>query len=128
MADIHVLEGDRRGRVSVVMHIPVPPGTNSVDINWRDAIVGSGIGGTTQFADAVDDENPKGWEITVAEKDQIVAGELHEHRTSFPLESAGTTPVQHQVALRAFYVQEKAAVIADLQRRLKYTGHTESES
>ncbi len=131
MSDIHVLAGNGRGKVSVVMHCAVPDTNNSAaggGVNWRTALVASGIGGSTQLADAVDDENPLGWEITAAEKAQVESGELFERRRDFPLESAGTEAAGQRVALRAFYAREKAAVIANLQERLKYTGHVESES
>lgn len=128
MSDIHVLTSDGHGRVTVVMHFAVTNTNNSVPggVNWRDALIGSGIGGTTQLADAADDGNPKGWEITAAEKALIAAGSVYEHRANFPLESAGTQPAQHQVALRSLYARRKPEVIATLQRQLKYTGHTES--
>ncbi len=125
MSNIHVLVGDGRGKVSVVMHFAVPGTDNSASpgVNWQTALVNSGIGGNTSMPIGT---GPA--QITQAEADSIAAGELFEHRANFPLESAGTRAAGQRVALRAFYVREKAAVIADLQKRLKYTGHTESEA
>lgn len=126
MSDIHVLAGDGRGKFSVVMHFAVPDANNSAGgggVSWRTALINSGIGGSTSMTIG---DGPA--QITQAEADLIAAGELYEHRANFPLESAGTVPASQQAALRALCVRKKAATIADLQRRLKYFGHTESET
>lgn len=123
MADIHTLTTDDKRRVTVIMHFAVPDANNAVGVNWRMALVNSGLGGSTSMTIGVSDG-----QITQAEVDQIVLGAVHEHQASYPLESAGTGAPGQQAALRGFYAQEKAAEIADLQQRLKYFGHTETEA
>jgi len=123
MSDIHVLTDDGRGKVAVVMHFAVPDALNAVSVNWRVALVNSGIGGTTTLT-----EGTGPGQIPAAEAALIAGGEVHEHQATYPLESAGTGAPGQQAALRALYTREKAAVITKLQKRLKYFGHTESES
>lgn len=121
MADIHVQTGDGT-HWQIVMHLPVPNQNNAVAVNYRNALVNSGIGGSTVLTEGVG-----AGQITTAEKDQIAFGELYEHVEQFRAESGGTSGPELQAALRQFYVQEKAHVTAHLQRRLRYFGHTESE-
>ena len=124
MSDIHVLTGDGE-TWSVVVHIAVPDADNSVGVNYRTALVNSGLGGTTSLTE---DAGPGPGQISPAEKAQVEAGEVHEHRVGFLLESGGTSEAEQRAALRALYTREKAAEIARLQRELRYFGHTESEA
>jgi hypothetical protein len=124
MSDIHVLTGDGM-TWSVVMHIPVPDANNSVGVNYRMALVNSGLGGTTSLTE---DAGPGPGQISAAEKAQVEAGELYEHRVGFLLESGGTSQAEQRAALRGRYTREKAVEIARLQRQLRYFGHTESET
>ncbi len=126
MADIHVLAGDGRGNFSVVMHVAVPDTNNAVDVNWRTALVASGIRGSTQLVDAVDDGDPSGWEITAAEKAKVESGELIEHRADCMAESGGSGVAAKQDTLRALYEAKQTEVLAKLQKQLRYFGHTET--
>ena len=123
MSNIHVLTDDGRGKVSVVMHFAVPDADNAVGVNWRAALVNSGVGGSSSMT-----VGAGAGQILQPEVTQIELGAVYEHRATFPLESAGTGAPGQQAALRALYTREKAAEIAGLQRRLKYFGHTESQS
>lgn len=123
MADMHVLAAGAGGW-RVAMHIAVPSGTNSASVPWSDALVASGIGGTTELADG----DGTGGTIGATEKAAIVAGTIFEHVGTFRVESGGTSPENIRDALREFYASEKADLVAQLQRRLRYFGATESEA
>jgi hypothetical protein len=124
MADIHLLAGDGNGCWTVVMHIAIPSANNNAGVNWRTALVNSGLGGTTAMTEG-DGTNGT---ISTAEKESIEAGAIYEHSRPFRLESATTGVPEQRAALRALYAQQDAIVIAEIQRRLKYFGHTESKS
>lgn len=125
MSDIHVLTDNGRGKVSVVLHILTPVGTNVPGVPWAVALVNSGLGGTTRMKDG-DGTNGT---ISTAEKTAIEAGTLYETSISYALEDgSGTDTAAQRAALRALSVREKAAATKDIQRRLKYFGHTESEA
>lgn len=120
MADMHVLSGDGLYHWTLVMHFPVPNQVNDVNVNYRTALVSSGIGGTSMT------EGTGPGQISSAEKAQIDAGELYEHTISFLAESGATTLPQLLAAARAAYAQENARVTARLQKRLRYYGYTGS--
>ena len=122
MSDMHVLAGDGK-QWSVVMHFAVPDANNAVSVNYRLALVSSGLGGTTQLT-----EGTGPGQIEAAEKTQVEGGEVYEHRDTFLVESGGTASAELRASLRQFYAREKDNVIAGLQRRLKYFGHVENES
>lgn len=123
MADMHVIDGDNADRWTVVMHVGVPTGNNSVGVLWSSALINSGLGGTTQLPDG---DGEKGT-ITPEEKTAIQSGTVHEVSGSFLVESGGTSTAQLKASLRKFYGMQKTKAIDDLKRSLKYYGHTESE-
>ena len=122
MADMHVLDGDG-SRVRVVMHFAVPDVNNAVGVNYRTALVNSGLGGTTELT-----EGTGAGEIATAEKASVESGELLEHSVNVSADGSGQTTGGRQALLRTLYTSIKSAVIADLQSRLKFYGHTESEA
>lgn len=122
MADIHVRTGEGQQWI-VVMHLAVPNANNDIGVNYRDALVASGIGGTTVMTEGV-----AAWEILTAEKADVEAGVLHEHVATFPIESGGKTVPQLRASLREFYAVEEARVIEVLKARLRYFGHTETQA
>lgn len=121
MAEMHVRGGDGQ-QWTVIMHLAVPDVNNEVGINYRSALVASGIGGTTKMA-----EGTEAWEITTAEKGNVETGIVYEHAASFPVESGGTTTPQLRATLQEFYAAEKIRVIDVLKSRLRYYGHVENE-
>lgn len=123
MSDIHVMLGDGARNWRVIFHFPVADANNAVGVNYRTALVNSGLGGTTSMTEGVE-----AGQITTAEKAQVEAGELYEYGYALMPESGGTTAPQLQAQLRAVYTREKSRVTDDIQKRLKYFGHTESES
>jgi len=121
MADIHVLDGGEQ-TWNVVMHFVVPNQNNAVGVNYHTALVNSGLGGGTAMAEG----NGPG-QITAAEKTLIQAGELYEHRFVFRVEGNGADAAAVRASLRQSYAREASLVLAGLQNRLKYYGHTESQ-
>ena len=122
MADIHVLDSDASGQARVAFHYPVAAADNDAKCSVRDSLVKSGAGGTTVLA-----EGTGPGQINTAEKAQIAAGEVYEHVVSVPILSGGTKPAEVQATLRHFYVREKAAAMAGIERRLRFYGQVESE-
>lgn len=122
MSDIHVLTGDG-SQQRVVMHLPVPNTNNEVGVNYRTALVNSGLGGATTMT-----EGSGAGQINTVEKAKVEAGEVYEHSTTFELEGVGASTASQQAALRAAFTREKTAVVDKIQRQLKFFGHTESEA
>jgi len=123
MSDIHILTASDRHIYNVVMHFAVPDTTNPAGTNYRTALVNSGIGGSTALTEGVG-----AGQISTLEKSQVEAGELYEHRVSFNAEGNGQGAPEIREALRAFYTSEKTRKINELQNRLKYFGHLESQA
>ncbi len=119
MADMHVLAGTG-GRWRVVMHFPVPGGNNTAGVPWSDAVKNSDAGGSTSLPDG----DGTGGTISATEKTAVEAGTILEHTGDFRVESGGSV----QATLREFYAKEKTDITAQLQRRLRYFGATESEA
>lgn len=122
MSHIHVLTGSGT-QWSMVMHFPIPEANNDVGVSYRTALVNSELGGTTQLT-----EGTEAGQITPAEKALIESGGVYEYLTSFKVEGNGATPTAVQANFRRKYTRESALVLADLQAKLKYFGHTEEET
>lgn len=115
----HVLTGREDGNsYSVVFHIPIPNTNNRVAVNYRTALVNSGIGGTTVLPEG----NGAG-QITSAEKAQVVAGELYEHVEQFDT-NPGETANQIRDRIDARYTALVTAIQSRLAGRLAYFGFT----
>ena len=122
MADIHVMAGDGE-RWSVIMHFTVPDTDNVAGVNYRTALVNSGLGGSTAM---VEGDGPG--QIATTEKEQIQTGVLCEHSFGFWVEGNGADAAVIRALLRKSYAREKALKIASLQSQLKYFGHTETQA
>lgn len=123
MSDYHILPDNR-----IVLHVAVPAAAgNSVGVNFRQLLVAFGRN-TTSLTDAVDDANPKGWEITVAEKAQIAAGEVLEHSRAYDLSKLAGTLADKRTALLALIALWTPKILADASERLEYVGHAGSVS
>lgn len=116
MADMHVLSGDGLHRWTLVMHFPVPDIDNNVAVNYRTALVNSGLGGTSMT------EGTEPGQITTAEKALIDAGEMYEHSIQFLAESGASTLPKVLADARQAYVREQTRVTAKLQKQLRYYG------
>lgn len=119
MSDMHVLTGDGGGRWTVIMHFPVPDVNNEVGVNYRVALVNSGLGGTTSMV-----EGTGAGYITSVEKAQIAAGAIYEHVASLLVETGGAGAAQ-QAMLDAQYNRLHTEVVSVMQNKLKYYGYTQ---
>lgn len=118
MADIHVLAGDGLYRWAIVFHFAVPNINNSVSVNYRTALINSGLGGTSVMT-----EGSGAGQITTAELAQVVSGELYEHGEPFLAESGSTNNAEMLAAAQAMYASRETPVLATLQKRLRYYGY-----
>ena len=116
MADMHVLAGNGLHIWTLIMHFPVPDVDNEVGINYRTALVNSGLGGTTMT------EGVGPGQISVAEKAQIDAGEIYEHSIQFLAESGADTLPELLAAAQEAYAREHARVTARFAKQLRYYG------
>jgi len=130
MADIYVLTGNNSDEWTVVMHFPVPDIDNAVGINFRTALVNSGIGlnADTGRRTVLPTGDDLGGTISAAEEDLLDSGARFEHVASLRLESDGTADAEQVAILRDFYASTNVAVQASVGSRLRYFGHTESAS
>ena len=129
MADMYILTGNNSNTWTVVMHFAVPNTNNAVGINFRTALVNSGIGkgedGRRTILPTGDD---LGGTISAAEETLLDSGARFEHVTSLRVESGGTSDANKRAILRNFYASTNVAVQASVGSRLRYFGHTESAS
>ena len=130
MADIYVLTGNNSNEWTLVMHFAVPNTNNAVGINYRTALVNSGIGlnaetGRRTILPTGDD---LGGTISAAEEALLDSGARFEHVSSYPIESGGTSDTQLRASIREQYAAENTSVQARVASRLRYFGHTESAS
>lgn len=116
MSKIHVLTG-AGGAYTVVVHAPVPTGTNTVGVTWKAALIGAGLNVT-----AMNEGNGAG-QITTAEKATVEAGDVVEgHFTWGDIPGADNQTLVADLALRAD--QLIAELLARLSVRLRYFGYT----
>jgi len=122
MADIHILAGDGKKHWRVAFHLDVPDQDNDVGVNYRTALVNSGLiaGSVLTVGDGGEGT------ITSGERDQIANGERWEHLAAIRTDTHGQTPASQVTALRIAYAKVQTDVLYTLQRQLKYFGHTES--
>lgn len=120
MSQWHALDGIPDGNAyRIIFHVPIPSANNRVGVNYRAALIGSGIGGTTVMA-----EGPNPGQITTAEKASLAAGSLMEIAETIYTRPAET---MQQLAARvdARYTElanVSGAYLADIKRRLDYWG------
>jgi hypothetical protein len=118
--DYHVLTGlDDGNAFRVVNHIPIPPANNRVGVNYRTAIINSGIGGRTILPDG----DGSGGTISAAEKAAILAGSLYEVVEEFST-NPGETAAQLQARIDARYNALIGIVQDRVGKQLSYFGFT----
>jgi hypothetical protein len=121
VANWHVLTGSADGNsFTLVYHVPVPgTGTNRAGVQWRPALLNSGLGGKTVLPDG----DGTGGTVSAAEKASIAAGALFE-----VVEALATNPGETAAALQArvdaYFAALTSRVQAELQARLAYFGYT----
>ena len=126
MSDIHILTGNNAGSITIAMHVPVPDVDNNVGVNYRTALVNSGIGLDTETGRRTVLPTGTGpGEINPAEEALIDAGELFEflESTSVPL---GTSNAQMIVIAENQYAATNNNLQQQIGERLRYFGHTMS--
>ena len=130
MADIYVLTGNNSNTWTLVMHFDVPNTNNAVGINYRTALVNSGIGLNTETGrrTVLPTGDDLGGTISAAEEAFLDDGSRFEHVASLRLESNGTSNAELQSIIRDFYASTNVSVQASVGSRLRYFGHVESAS
>lgn len=123
MSDIHVLDAGAGSAWQCVFHVAIPDAVNQVSVNYRTALVNSGIGGVTVL-----EEGTGPGQISTAEKAAIEAGEVYECAVQVRLESGGASASQLRATVRAYYLHAADQVVAEFQRRLRYYGYEESKT
>lgn len=114
MALVHVLEkSDTHYRV--VIHKPVPAGSNNAGFTWKNVILGAGLNTTAMVEGALPGQ------ISTAEKATIIAGDVFEVVLSLPLFSGGTSTGQVAAIINESYDQR----IQDLQERYGQWGRAQ---
>ncbi len=123
MSDIHILTGNNAGSITIAMHVPVPDVDNNVGVNYRTALVNSGIGlGDDGRRTVLANGNGPG-EITNAEESLIDAGELFEflELTRVP---AGASNSELVAIARSQYAMTNSNLQQQIGERLRYFGQT----
>jgi hypothetical protein len=119
MSNIHV--GVTNGNeVTLVVHIDVPAGNNTAGITWVNAVARSGLYKGTSVLPAGDGT---GDTISTAEANQLAAFTRIELIRKFTPQP-GLTLAQKGTAVDAFYADESAKIITELQGKLDLLGVT----
>lgn len=120
MANWHARTGSGDGNsYTIVFHIAVPSVNNRVGVNYRTALINSGIGGTTVLPDG----DGTGGTISAAEKTNIQSGSVIEIVETF-LTNPGETAGALQTRIDAYHTTLTARVQAELQGKLSYFGYS----
>ena len=112
MSDYHILAGRADGNYfTIVFHLPVPDTDNTVGFNHQD-IVTAQLG--AEWTSAVP-------HITIAEEDQIKAGELYELIWGYDTHP-GIPLLDKRSELDAKFTAFSASVITQLENRFEFYG------
>ena len=115
MANLHILTRDG-DEFNVVAHVPVPNTNNSAGVNWRTALLRSGLGGTTRLPDG----DGTGGTISAAEKASITTGAVYEVQTT--IKPNQPDQQANDAFLGAEYIKIRDITQYDLQAELKWFG------
>lgn len=121
MSDIHVLSGVKNG-YRLVFHFPVRNVNNSVGVNFRTALLNSGILPVDDagLVVSVMAEGTEDGQISTAELGLLRSGEVLE--VSVTIRAGDTAPSNTE--LDAFYNEELTKQRQRIERKLRYFGHT----
>ena len=86
MAKIHIMEQSGSDDFRVLLHFPVPSGSNSAAKTWKSVMLACGRTGSTSMTEGT---GPS--QITTAEKATVVSGDTFELQTSIRAMSSGGT-------------------------------------
>ena len=103
MSALHILDQDN-GQFRCVAHQPVPAGSNTAGVAWKNIILGAGLNVTSMI------EGVFPGQISSAEKAQIVAGDVVEAAFMVPLHAGGTTNAQIDAVALAEFVNWRNAM------------------
>jgi hypothetical protein len=119
--DYHVLTGTPDGnRFRFAFHVPVPgTGTNRAGIQWRTALIDSGLGGSTVLPDG----DGTGGTISAAEKAEVEAGSVYELIRQIDT-NPGETATQFRDRVDSLFPGIVSQTQAHLQNALSYFGFT----
>jgi len=116
VAKLHILLGTSPTSYQLVIHVPVPTGSNAVGATWKAALLASGISGSTMLVTGTGLG-----QITAAEAADITAGDVIEIVTDARVESGGATPA----SLNEMANKATAAYQDRVKRQLKFYGYTQ---
>ena len=122
MADMH-LTTNGGGTWKVVMHFGVPDVANAVSVNYRTALVNSGLASVSVLPDG----DGTAGTISATEKADLAAGIVYEHVANLDLDGTGTTNASRVALLKERYAAIETKVVADLKSKLKFFGHNQAK-
>lgn len=124
MADMHIIAGGGGGFWKVAMHFPIPDVVNNVGVNYRTALVNSGLASVSVLDSGAGTEGT----ISAAEEAQLAAGEVFEHIEDMFLDGPGMTDAIRVALLKTEYAKKDSEVLAELQQKLKFFGHNQAKA
>lgn len=116
MAALHVLEGDGI-RFRVVVHTAVPVGNNTAGNSWKNCLISAGMN-TTVLTEGVGVG-----QITTAERNQIIAGDVIEMVFTVDVPTVGTNGNKLAI-VQAAVAKMQADYLAQLTNRFQFFGYT----
>jgi len=126
MADIQIIDGSGDGESwRVAFHLDVPNVNNDVGVNFRTALINSGIGlnlDTNRRTILPSGTGPG--QITTAEEALLDNGTLFERVVMIPAESGGKTNAQRLATVREYYAREDDDQQQQIGEKLRYFGFT----
>lgn len=121
MSDITVL--DKHGDLTrVVLHFATPSGDNAVGTSWVNALIRSGIGGSTVMVDG----DGTGGTISSTEKSGIEAGVIFEQVVNIDIDGSGSNNASRRGVLRAEWAKQSTNLTVHLANKLQFFGHNET--
>lgn len=123
MSKVHLTESTGR-TVTATVHYLVPAGNNSADISWKNIlarVVANGLGRTEPIPASSLTIGTGYGQITQAEYDQIVAGDVVEFSMSLDVEGSGGSAAQILPQITAAIAAHKT----DLAAKYRWYGRAE---
>lgn len=114
MSKIHIQKANNR-KYDVVVHTPMPSGSNTAGETWKDCWVADGKNLTVLKV------GTKPSNITQAESNGIIAGDTMELSTTVLAESGGTAVASLNELVDTFIIEEKKK----LKNQYKYFGYSQ---
>lgn len=100
----------------MAVHVAIPNANNAAGINWRTALLNSGLGGTTRLPDG----DGTAGTISAAEKASIAAGALYEQVETIEVDTASNVNAFLDSVISDVTTRTQARLVA----ALKYYGYT----